>query len=262
MPYVFSYRDSRRPDLEEFLCEVKSKRCRAVSNATGRRCSKKCAIGLPFCWIHLLQNSHLKIAPSTLQVDGESVGKGLFAAKNNRLNEEIEGEEGIVFDREDEICNYEGQRISKAILDNRYGRNTRNFVGYPPYVIQVGQTAEYEDGACLRGVGNLPNHSDNPNASLEIDDATSRIFIKAIREIRHGEEIFVDYGYNNFDLPFITYSTKQASRNSRKFRKAIEIQGRERRRERERLERSERAEERRMQRAKTVRRTSARRTTS
>jgi hypothetical protein len=260
MPYVFSYRDTRRPELEEFLCEVKSKRCRGISSVTGTRCRKNCAIGLPYCWMHLLKIKNLKIGPSTLMFNGQSVGKGLFAAKNTKLNQRIQGDDGIVFEPDDEICDYEGEKISQSILDNRYGKNTRQIIGYPPYAIRVRRTQNYEDGACRRGVGNLPNHKDNnTNASIEIEDQTDRIFIKAETQIRHGDEIFVNYGYNNFNLPFITYSTKQASRNSKKYKKAKQMRSREKRKEKERLERAEVANQRRIQRSQAERRRSTRR---
>ena len=47
-------------------------------------------------------------------------------------------------------------------------------------------------GAIALGYGSLYNHRDDPNADYEI--RYKKLIIKAVRDIRPGEEIFISYG--------------------------------------------------------------------
>ncbi len=53
--------------------------------------------------------------------------------------------------------------------------------------------------AMATGYGALYNHTDAPNAWVEMDDEEKIIEISAIKDIRKGEEITIDYGYTSED---------------------------------------------------------------
>ena len=61
---------------------------------------------------------------------------------------------------------------------------------------------EYGDGGAMLALGNgsLYNHSSKPNAKYELDgedgktELETELYITAIKPIKKGEEIFIDYG--------------------------------------------------------------------
>ena len=84
------------------------------------------------------------------------------------------------------VCEYDGQRMSKAVADARYeGRAVT-------YLFSCGGNTVI-DGF---GMAMFLNHSCNPNCQTE-QDARDRIFISAIRDIAAGEEL--TYEYNLYD---------------------------------------------------------------
>jgi hypothetical protein len=270
--------DYRIPNFSEFSCVLKAQRCAAVNN--GRRCKNTCVIGLPYCWIHLHLVKQLRVKDTTLTgSDGQPIrGKGLFAKKSTSdlkaeqinfrdqiVQEDPNDDENIVFKNGTIICRYDGEIISQATLNSRYG-NPNNLQTYPPYAAQI-IGSSYEDGACKRGVGTLPNHrsKNDPrrNASLLTDQVSRTILVVAVQDIYDGEEIFVFYNRNpNFGIyderaapgsRRIRYSTKYAAKNSTKVRDAerrarIERQ-QERQREENRIQRNQQRQNSRQQRS-------------
>jgi SET domain-containing protein len=84
------------------------------------------------------------------------------------------------------VCEYDGQRMSKAVADARYqGRPVT-------YLFSCGGNTVI-DGF---GMAMFLNHSCNPNCETE-QDADDRIFISALRDIAAGEEL--TYEYNLYD---------------------------------------------------------------
>jgi hypothetical protein len=73
MPYIFEYEDTRNGRDKEFICVLQSKVCGAPTKNNGT-CGKTCVIGLPYCWIHLISLSKIKIAESNIP----NSGKGLW----------------------------------------------------------------------------------------------------------------------------------------------------------------------------------------
>ena len=174
MSYRFSFSG---PNNEPFSCILTCVRCEADTKS-GNQCKSRTCFGLPYCWRHLEQNLHLKIKPSSVP----NAGKGLFAFSRQH------GSNEVVFKRGQKIADYHGKKITHAELNRRYGDLTA------PYALTNGKTRGVEDGACHRGVGNLPNHhSDNHNAELDVDRRRVLI-VRAIENIKNGTEIFVDYG--------------------------------------------------------------------
>jgi uncharacterized protein len=52
-----------------------------------------------------------------------------------------------------------------------------------------------DDAAIALGYGSIYNHSHTPNAEIDIDHGKHTLIIKALREIRKGEEITHDYDW-------------------------------------------------------------------
>ena len=48
--------------------------------------------------------------------------------------------------------------------------------------------------ACGGNAARWINHACNPNCESDIDEEHHRVFIKALRKIKPGEELFYDYG--------------------------------------------------------------------
>ena len=84
------------------------------------------------------------------------------------------------------VCEYDGQRMSKAVADARYlGRSVT-------YLFSCGGSTVI-DGF---GIAMFLNHSCDPNCETE-QDANHRIFISTIRDVAAGEEL--TYEYNLYD---------------------------------------------------------------
>jgi len=80
------------------------------------------------------------------------------------------------------VLEYTGERISKEEGDRRY--EGRTFT----YLFGIGDGKIVIDG---HGMGMFVNHSCQPNC--EIDEVDGRIFIRALRNLRAGEELTYDY---------------------------------------------------------------------
>ena len=87
-----------------------------------------------------------------------------------------------------EIVEYAGKRLTHARADHKYGGTSMSghtflFTLNADYVIDGNQ-----DGNDARWI----NHSCDPNCEAETDDG--RVFIRTLRNIAAGEELFYDYG--------------------------------------------------------------------
>ena len=169
MPYCFRF----QPPVPQaaFRCTLQCSQCTALT-ARGTQCARRTCIGVSLCWSHLIRDRKLRILPSTLP----GAGKGLFAHAPDQE---------IVFRRGDRIVDYGGEVLTVAQLAERYGQWTG------PYAFGATRTI-IQDAACVRSVGSIVNHRAAPNARYGVYQG--RGFIKALRNIRHGEEIFVNYG--------------------------------------------------------------------
>ena len=98
-------------------------------------------------------------------------GKGLFAAQHIKKGTRI--------------IQYIGQRISKEETAERlYQGNQYIFTFNDRYDI---------DGKILRNTARYINHSCAPNC--EVEQTTRALWIVALRDIRDGEELTYNYGY-------------------------------------------------------------------
>ena len=193
MPYYFKFYDNERDPRPSFTCALDSERC-IGQNKNGQRCSRKCIIGTPYCWTHLLSKHHLRILPSTIA----NAGKGLFVVDKKQP------EGAVIFRTGETVCPYGGDLIDKDTINERYGENTA------PYGIQLSQN-RYRDAGCARGVGSLINHdSRRANVAYSVDQRAKTVSIKAKRNLKNGEELFVSYGrvYRMNDGSKYTTTTK------------------------------------------------------
>lgn len=181
MPYRFTFRSD--DGVVTFSCPLTCRRCTAT-RVNGGQCSRNTCIGVRLCWQHLLSSRFLRIRDSNLQ------GKGLFAQDARRPAN------AVIFHQGQTIVNYDGQVISNAQLDTRYGDYTA------PYGLSSGN--RNEDGACHRGIGTLANGAPAPadvNA-IYLPGPGGRLRLVATRDIRNNTEILCDYGDDyDFDDP-------------------------------------------------------------
>jgi hypothetical protein len=173
--YYFSFYDANYPNGDRvFYSRLQSGRCRA-DNKNGNRCRKRCVIGVEFCSSHLPIYMNLQIRPS-------EYGSGLFAYDPDANDNDI------IFRKGDKVCNYEGQILTAQGLIDRYGQRTA------PYGIRVNNNS-FIDSAVLRGIGSMINHRNaNPNVEFKLNARQQNIFLKATRNIRQNQQLFVDYG--------------------------------------------------------------------
>lgn len=109
-----------------------------------------------------------------VKVKRSSAGLGLFA------------DEQIVKDQL--IIEYTGERISSEVADKSSGLYL--FTYNDDIVV---------DGKGRENTARYINHSCSPNAEAEIDEEDEAIYIRAIKNIKKGEEINYDYGKEYFD---------------------------------------------------------------
>ncbi|MGI9525260.1 MAG: SET domain-containing protein [Hyphomicrobiaceae bacterium] len=81
------------------------------------------------------------------------------------------------------VIEYTGERISTDEADRRGGR----------YLFTVTDEIVI-DGKGRENLSRYINHACRPNAQAEHDETDDRIYIRAIRKIRDGEEITYNYG--------------------------------------------------------------------
>ena len=127
---------------------------------------------------HLAKAYKVRIAPTTLP---NTQGKGLFAYKGSSPNQDI------VFCPNDNIISYRGEPVSAEDLEHRYGNKTA------PYALQLNKTS-FLDAGCERGVGSLANHKSRTYANAKLSFFRGEVRLKATKNIRNGDEIFVSYG--------------------------------------------------------------------
>jgi SET domain-containing protein len=175
--YWFSFYD---PDGDRiFHSRMFSGRCESTK-ANGQRCKRRTCFGIEYCNSHLVKEKKLQIRQSNIP----NGGKGLFAYKEHGQPNEI------IFKTNQKIINYEGEIISAQDLIDQYGQNTG------PYAVRMSND-EYVDSALLRGVGSIANtgiQRNNCNCQLSVDFRNRRVLIKAIKNIRQGQELLLYYG--------------------------------------------------------------------
>ena len=113
-----------------------------------------------------------------VDIKKSSAGLGLFAG------------EDIATDQL--ITEYTGDRISHAEADERGGR----------YLFAVTDDIII-DGSDRKNTARYINHSCDPNTEAEHEVTEDRIYMRALRDIKAGEEITFDYGEDYTSSDFI-----------------------------------------------------------
>ena len=194
MPYKYQFKDNN-PGGKHFDCQLQCDRCTYVNETTQRQCRRNVCIGLRMCWQYTIMVSHLRIKQST----NPDAGKGLFVQSKDHANNEV------VFRINNVICSYVGEHMSNRQMDQRYGNKTAN------YATQGIRRNDNIDSACLRGIGSLINHSNMPNAEIQLNRVARRrvVQVVALGDITNGQEIFINYGPDYmFNEPNVTAVTK------------------------------------------------------
>jgi hypothetical protein len=213
IPYSNNHDD--QTDSQQWITWLDSARCEYRNPDTNRRCKRSTVIGLHWCWQHLKSRWQLQIKDATLPEQG----KGLFAVGDPN---------DVIFDPvyNPDIAYYDGLFHTPDELTTLYGQNHT-----APYGIIHGHDDMFhhfsgaEDGAIHRGVGSMANHRslDEANAVYAVCDMSEYIYdevkkrsgldhipdeearcicLKAIKDIRGGDEILVNYGLDyDFDDP-------------------------------------------------------------
>jgi hypothetical protein len=178
-----SYRFEAPVGSLRFTCPLICSTCRGTK-VDGSRCTRTVCIGTEYCWQHLAAHAKLKIAPSSIP----GGGKGLFAWLTPK-NRALQPDSDVVFEKDARIIRYEGEVVTDQELRRRYGDKTA------PYA--AGERGLYIDGACQRSAGSMANGSNKNhkhNAVYAVALGPRTIFLRANKNIRHGEEILCSYG--------------------------------------------------------------------
>jgi hypothetical protein len=173
----FSFYIGNQP--RQFNCDVQPSRCRFIRN--GHQCKRKAYIGFEYCWGHISEAMHVKIQNSTIA----GAGRGLFAWQNNAIPGQV------IFRNNDTIGEYSGEVLSNIQLVQRYTLQQT-----APYGVYV-SPHQFVDAACKRSTMSLINHGNNARANARFSITNTqpkRVLVKAIKNIRQGQEILINYG--------------------------------------------------------------------
>jgi hypothetical protein len=210
----FKVRNAEEDEWEG--CNLQCSKCTACKKrGTGPQCTNTVCIGQPCCWQHSLQLFKVRTARTMLQAHGRLTFNGLFACDTTngpnaivfRGPTEVGGDDGAM------ILPYIAERVSAAIIDERYGEDDDTVAPYGLHIAtQQRHVGRYEDAACHRTMMSLANtivnepgyahnHMNNPapNAQFNVitvngNNTATRGYIsvlQAIRDIRNGDEILV-----------------------------------------------------------------------
>ena len=87
------------------------------------------------------------------------------------------------FKKGDEVIEYIGEKITSDEANQRGGK----------YLFELNDDYTI-DGTTRKNLARYINHSCRPNCEAELDEDELRVFIKARRAIKAGEELTYDYG--------------------------------------------------------------------
>lgn len=124
-----------------------------------------------------------------------NAGKGLFA------HDPSAGENRPVFRKGDVIVRYTGENVSSRTINNRYPGDITGAYA----IADAGEAGV--DAACKRGIAALANAGTQKNANAQYAWIDGAYYIESTRNIRHGQEILVDYG-SNYRFHDIVHTTK------------------------------------------------------
>ena len=183
----------------EFRCYLKSRQCE-METERDVRCRNSVIFGLPYCYVHMINSFSIVIRDSPHSVHS---GKGVFA-----WDPKLQREEGRVFPPNYVIVKFEGEVLTREEMEERYSDLDQVSM---PYAIQI-SAHRFIDAACHRGIASMinpPPGRQQPNVRFSVSRRNpNHIRIVAIRNIRHGEELYVDHGNFEFQNNHRTYDCK------------------------------------------------------
>lgn len=152
-------------------------RCTATA-ASRERCKLwTCATG-PYCWIHTRKLQHLRVKQSGIH------GKGLFA------DDPAAGQRAVIFNRNATISDYLGERNNA-----RQAKRSRS-----AYIVGAGEGVFIDgaktDSSVARYANDCRGTGKACNAMLwsAARGRPPRVWLRAQKRIRNGEEILTPYG--------------------------------------------------------------------
>ena len=162
---------------KRFSCKLQSYQCMATNNR-GKECKKKTIISFPYCHLHLLKISKLRVKESLIRF----AGLGLFAEDYTKPPN------AVVFKPKDIImCFYGGEQITLAKLNNRYGDRQA------PYAITK-QDGTIYDAACSRNAFSCVNtNTDSSKINAKFVEKDNYVCLEATKNIKNNAEIYVKY---------------------------------------------------------------------
>ena len=150
-------------------------RCKG-RKSNNRQCSRSTCKYPDKCWQHTIQKDKLKIAPSKIE-DG---GQGLYTLQPIKKGETVTDYGGKIITQQEfnnDPSEYAVQVTKNLVLD---GRSTQSGLGR---YANACQSEDVDRGDCK---GN--------NSKFAINPRQKSVKIKAVRNIKSGEEIYVAYG--------------------------------------------------------------------
>ena len=164
----------RPPVMPDGQIRMGTQRCVAETKAKGQ-CRLMTRHGA-HCWVHLAQKFGARIKPSTLQ----GAGKGLFAARD--------------FRKGDKVARYTGDLIPVA-KEAKHGENHSH---YQLLLSEQGQGAIIDAARTNAAEGRMVNDArgsgQRNNCRFSCDQTRKTAVLRATRNIKKGEELFVNYG--------------------------------------------------------------------
>ncbi len=117
--------------------------------------------------------SETEILPA-VQVKRSNAGLGLYT-KEDLIKDQL-------------VIEYTGEKIDNDEADNRANR----------YLFEIDDTWTL-DGSGREHIARYINHSCKPNCEAELDEEEGRIYIRACKRIKAGEELTYNYGKDHFN---------------------------------------------------------------
>ena len=171
-----------------FTCELKKALC-CAKKKDGTRCGRNVIFGIFCCHQHTASIYKIRINRSKIPVPGGM--QGLFVCDPKAPAG------AIVFKKGATICPYFGEVLSKKQLDDRFQPGKKNT---SPYALEISKN-RFVDSACFQSIGSKANSAKGSGGAFKnnakFSNSSQYPFsstLKAVRNIRNGEEILVSYG--------------------------------------------------------------------
>jgi len=200
----------------------KCKRC-IFTKANGERCKLRTCFEINYCWIHLQKTFDVRIAPSKIQVDGHSIGLGLFARSTKPIPPNVRRRitsrtttpddklKYRVFKAKQKIGKYTGEVITQDKLNARY--DYKNNTGQiqeqvAPYAV-TNSHHQIIDALCRRNFLAYANDARASGLNYNAKMSKRNMILQAQKDIYQGDEILWNYGEDYWADDVSTAEIKQ-----------------------------------------------------